>query len=384
MVEFTGYERADGRIGIRNHTVVLSVVTYSNALARNVADDVDGVVPVFNQYGRALKGEDATLQRETMAKMGTNPNVGAALVVGYTEDQVRPVAEPIAEAGKPVETVVILGQGTVDATAEATRKAADLRRAAAGATEVPAGLADLVVGAECGGSDTTSGICSNPATGRVVDRVVEAGGRGMFSESVEILGGERNLVERAATPEVADDVRALVDYVERRAEEIGVNINESNPVPDNVEGGLTTIEEKSIGAILKGGSKPIQGVLDYGEQPPEPGLFFMDTPAPAQESMTGMAAGGATVQIFSTGNGNPAGNPVVPVVKVSGNPETVDRMADHIDVDVSEVLEEGVSIDAAGEKLLDEVVAVADGKPVAAELLGHREFAIKRVGQAIL
>ncbi|UTF54813.1 UxaA family hydrolase [Natronosalvus rutilus] len=384
MATFEAYERPDGSIGIRNHVAVLSVVTYSNTLARNVAAEVEGVIPVYNQHGRALKGEDKRIQRETFASVGCNPNVGGAIVVGYTKQQIDPVLEAIAETGKPVAGVTILGQGTPSATCEAVRKATTIKQEVSSVPTTEADLGDLVVGAECGGSDTTSGIASNPATGRAVDAVIDAGGRGMFSESVEILGAERDLLERAVDQGVADEIEAIVDYVQDRTQEIGININESNPVKDNIEGGLTTIEEKSIGAIKKGGSKPIQSVLAYGETPREPGLHFMDTPAPAQESMTGMIAGGATVIIFSTGNGNPSGTPITPVIKVSGNPETVDAMADHIDLDVSEVITDGMELDEAGERVTETIEAVASGRPVAAEMLGHREFGIKRVGQHIV
>lgn len=384
MATFDGYERPDGSIGIRNHVAILSVVTYSNTLARNVAAQVNGVIPVCNQHGRALKGDDKRVQEETFAGVGCNPNVGGSLVVGYTEQQVEPVLESIASTGKPVESTTILGQGTPSATREAVRKATALTREVSEVPMVEANLGDLVVGAECGGSDTTSGLASNPATGRAMDAVIEAGGRGMFSESVEILGAERDLINRAVDQQTVDDIESLVDYVQERTREMGININESNPVKDNIEGGLTTIEEKSIGAIKKGGSKPIQSVLSYGETPREPGLHFMDTPAPAQESMTGMIAGGATVIVFSTGNGNPSGTPITPVIKVSGNPTTVDTMADHIDLDVSGVITDGMSLDEAGERVTETITAIAGGRPVAAEMLGHREFGIKRVGQHIV
>jgi altronate dehydratase large subunit len=383
MVQFTGFERDNGRIGVRNHTVVAATVVYANAVVENVADAVDDIVPIYNQYGRGLKEEDGRLHRATLAGIGRNPNVGGIVLVGWEEGQLEAIASSIAETGKPVKTVSLMSQGTVRATAEVTRAATKLRKETAGVPRVSAGLDDLVVATECGGSDTSSGLASNPATGRVVDEVIEAGGTGMFSETEEIMGGEHLLAERAASEQAAADITALVDDIEDWSRSVGYNINERNPVPDNKKGGLTTIEEKSLGAIKKGGTKPIEGVLEYGERPPASGLYFMDTPAPAQESITGLVAGGAQVVIFSTGTGNPAGNPIAPVLKVSGNERTVIEMADHIDVDISDVLAEGRSVDAAGEEILDELVQVAGGKPVSAELLGHNEFAIKRAGEWI-
>lgn len=380
---FTAYERDDGRIGIRNHTLVLSVDAYSNTIARNVANEIDGVVPLCHHYGRGLRGEDGATQQQTLIGTGCNPNVGGVVVVGFEEQRTGAVADGISESGKPVESITVLGRGTPEATKEAGRAAHRIRKQTADTPVVEADLGDLFVGAECGGSDASSGIASNPATGHVIDTVIDAGGRAAFSESIEILGGEDYLAERAASPETAQKIRDLADFYVNRAEEIGIDINESNPSPDNKAGGLTTIEEKSIGAIRKGGWKPLQDVLEWAEEPRRSGLYFMDTPSPAQQSMTGLMAGGAQVIIFSTGSGNPCGTPVTPVLKVSGNPETVGVMGDHIDVDISEILTDDVPVERAADAIQRELVEVADGKPVAAELLGHREWAVKRVGTSI-
>jgi altronate dehydratase large subunit len=384
MATFTAYERPDGRLGIRNHVLVLSIDAYSNTVARNVATEVDRAVPICHQYGRGLRGEDGVVQQETLIGVGRNPNVGGVVVVGFEEDRTGTVADGIAASGKPVEAVTILGRGTPAATSDAVRHAAAIARRVDGAPRTEADLGDLFVGVECGGSDATSGLVSNPATGRAVDDVIDAGGRAAFSESMEILGGEEYLASRAATPETAEAIRAVADWWVERAAEIGVDINASNPSPDNKAGGLTTIEEKSIGAIRKAGTKPLRGVLEWAETPPpEPGLYFMDTPSPAHQSMTGLAAAGAQAVLFSTGSGNPCGSPVAPVLKVTGNPETATAMADHVDVDVSDVTTGDMSLDRAGERVRRELVAVAGGGPVATELLGHREWGVKRVGESI-
>jgi altronate dehydratase large subunit len=341
------------------------------------------VIPIYNQYGRGLKGEDKNTNERILAGIGKNPNVGGVVLVGWEEGQLQSISEKISKSGKPVDTVTLIEKGTPRATEIASKKAVKIKNEIADVKTVTAGLSDLIIGAECGGSDTTSGIGSNPATGEVVDQVVEEGGRAFFSETVEIMGAEQSLIKRAENEGVEQDINNLVDKVEKWAEEVGYNINESNPVADNVEGGLTTIEEKSVGAITKGGSKPIQGVLDYGEKPSEGGLYFMDTPAPAQESMTGMIAGGANMILFSTGRGNPSGTPITPVVKISANPETVDKMSDHIDVNISEVITRGQKPEEAGQTILEAVVKIANGKRVAAENLCHRELGIKRVGRWI-
>jgi altronate dehydratase large subunit len=383
METFEAYEREDGRIGIRNHVLVLSVEPYANTTVRNISNQVTGVQPVYNQFGRSLRGRDAKIQDRTLIGIGCNPNVGAVLVVGWEPEHVNRVASEISKTGKPVEIVTVLDSGTLKATAKGSRKAKYLIQDVEETPLIQASLGDLVVGVECGGSDTTSGIASNPITGSVVDEVLDSGGQSIFSETLEIMGAEEILISRAASSKVAGKIHNLIEENEAWAKEIEYNINDSNPAPDNVEGGLTTLEEKSIGAIQKSGTHPIQGVLEYGEAPSSSGLFFMDTPTPASPSMTGKVAAGAQVILFSTGQGNPAGTPVAPVIKVCGNSETTEKMSDHIDVDVSNVISKGADDQQAIQKLLEELVAVASSKPTAAETLGHQEFAIHRTGQWI-
>jgi altronate dehydratase large subunit len=316
--------------------------------------------------------------------LGCNPNVGGVVLVGWEEGQLESIASRITETGKPVETVSLIETGTIDATAEATAKTQEIRKRVSETPRTPIELADLTIATECGGSDTSSGLASNPAVGEMVDQVIDGGGTAMFSETVEIMGGEDLLADRAQSDQTAQEIHELVDKIQTWSDRVGYNINDKNPVPDNKKGGLTTIEEKSLGAIKKGGTKPIKGVLDYGKTPSSSGLYFMDTPAPAQESITGLVAGGAQIVVFSTGSGNPAGNPLAPVLKVTGNEKTIDRMSEHIDVDVSGVISGELTLEEAGDKVLEEVVKVADGKSVAAEILGHNEFAIKRAGDWIV
>jgi len=384
MAEIAGFERPNDEIGVRNHTAVISTVVYSNTVVKNAAEAVNGVTPIYNQYGRGLKGKDAELHRATLAGLGRNPNVGGVVLVGWERGQLESIASDIAETEKPVEIVSLIENGTINATAEVTEKARKVRKRVSETPEVPIDLNDLVIGTECGGSDTSSGLASNPAVGEMVDKTIEAGGTAMFSESVEIMGGEDILSERAESEETAQKIGGLVEKIQDWSDRVGYNINEKNPVPDNKEGGLTTIEEKSLGAIKKGGTKPIKNVLEYGQKPASNGLYFMDTPAPAQESITGLVAAGAQIVVFSTGSGNPAGHPISPVVKVTGNENTIEGMSEHIDVDVSKMISGDETLEDGGERVLDEVLKVADGKPVAAEILGHNEFAIKRAGEWIV
>jgi altronate dehydratase large subunit len=233
---------------------------------------------------------------------------------------------------------------------------------------------------KCGGSDATSGVASNAAIGEAVDRVIDLGGTAIFSETTEILGAEHILARRAINEEVAAKIYRAVEANEKMAMDAGIDLLGINPVPDNVRGGITTIEEKSLGAIMKAGTHPIQDVLGYGERPGRPGLYFMDSPSAASEVVTGLSACGAQIVLFSTGTCNPVGNPISPVLKVTSNPRTATRMRQHLDADVSDILTRGMSLREAGDRILDAIISVANGKLTTAEVTGHLEFAPIPVG----
>lgn len=376
-----GFHRPDGQVGFRNHVLILSVVDTANPVARRVATVVRNTIPICPSFGRAQLGEDYEQHVRTLAGLGSNPNVAAAVILSLEPVAARNVAERIARTGRPVEIVTFdEAGGTIRATEQATRAAMHFVLEASGLTREPAPWSALTLGVECGGSDTTSGVVSNPVVGLVADRVVAAGGTVILSETVEWMGAEHILMRRAGTPELAARIQGAVRWYEDYARSLGADLRGANPAPDNIVGGLSTIEEKAIGAIRKAGSSPITGLVRFGERPATRGLVLMDAPAPAVENMTGLGAAGAQVVIFSTGKGNPVGCPVSPTIKITGNPRTITKQADSIDVDVSPVLTAGMSLEAAADKLWAHLDPVLRGRLVKGEVLGDIEVAISRIG----
>jgi len=373
--EFYGYKRLDGSVGVRNHVAVIAAMDNSNPVARRIAALVKGTIPVAASFGRGMIGEAGKRHDRTLVGFGKNPNIAAALVISLEPSSAKKIANAIAETGKPVEWVAIqtIG-GTHKATEEGARTALKMVTDAGKIRREPVPLSELVLGVECGASDTTSGIASNPATGQVADWVVEAGGTVILSERTEIIAGEDFLAENAASPEVGNEILAVVKRCEENARRLGREL--TNLAPDNIAGGLTTPEEKSIGAIMKGGTTSIQEVVDYAQRPSKKGLVFMDAPAPGTENITALAGGGAQIIIFSTGVGNPIGCPISPTIKVSGNPNTVVHLSDNIDVDVSSITKGKKSIAEAAEVLYQELIDVINGKMTCSEVLGDVEIAI--------
>jgi len=378
---FQGYQRPSGVAGIRNHVAIVSVMESCNTVVRGICGAVHGTVPITMPFMRGQLGQDLEITMATLAGMAKNANVFGVLVVGLEPVTSETLAEKITPSGKPVEVVTIQGSGgTIDATAKGTRLAAKLARQASALSRQPCPLSDLIVGLECGGSDTTSGLASNPAMGHAADRIVAAGGAVVISETSEFLGAEHIFAKRAATPEIGEKFLDAVLGHERAIMAEGVDLRGANPTKDNIRGGLTTIEEKSLGAIAKAGSTPLVGVLSYGEAPTGPGLYFMATPAPAVESLTGLSAGGSQLNLFSTGVGNPIGAMISTTIKLTGNRNTAEGFADHIDCDVSGILERGESIPDAGDRLFDYLVGVASGELTSSEILGVRDTAVSRFG----
>lgn len=379
-MDFLGFERQDGRVGIRNWVGVISVQDNVNPVTRSIVRSVNGTIPITTLFVRGQYAQDLKIAYDTLGGLGSNPNIAAALVVGLEQTSAEDVASRIRKTGKPVEIVLIQDAGgTIAATCEGTRKALRLVRSASAARRRMCPLSSLTVGVECGGSDTTSGIASNPAVGRAADRIVAEGGRVIISETSEFFGAEQVFAKRAVNEAVR---RKFLDAVlgwEQLAMSYGVDIRGTNPVADNIRGGLTTIEEKSLGAMAKGGSTPLVDVLSYSEAPLKPGLHFMATPAPAVESMTGLAAAGCQMILFSTGVGNPSGAMVSPTIKVTGNRQTLNSgFADNIDFDVSDILEKGRGVPELGDELFAYAVEVAAGSLTASEILDQRETAISR------
>jgi altronate dehydratase large subunit len=385
---FLGYPRHDGRIGVRNHVLVVPTVICSSLVAERIAAAVAPLGAALPHLaGCGQLGPDLQITHDTLAAYCRHPNVGALLVVALGCEQVvaQHLVETARRAGKPAEVVAIQTEGgTLRATARGIEIARAMAADVALAERVWCGLSSLVLSVKCGGSDYTSGLASNPVLGRVADRLVDGGGSVVLGEIAEIMGAEHLLAERASTPEVAARLIRVVDRVEAEAMAFGLDIRGTQPSPGNIRGGLTTIEEKSLGATHKAGERTrLEDVVPYAAPITKKGLTVMDTPGLDVESVTGMVGGGAQVVVFTTGLGTPTGNPIAPVIKITGNSRTARTMADNIDLDVSGVIGDTESLDAAAGRLLREIVAVCSGSPTAAERLGHREFAIHRRNSTI-
>ncbi len=375
-----GYRRPDGRIGIRNHVLVLSTCGCANVVARRIAAAVPGAVAVPCAKGCGQVGSGIEIMRRCLVNLALNPNVFATLLVGLGCETTKPyeLAERIREVSKkPLEVMTIQDCGGSErAVAHGVELARALVERAAAVERCEMGLGDLVLGTNCGGSDATSGLAANPVVGAVSDAVVAAGGTVMLGETTELIGTEDILAARVAAPEVSDDVYRIVHGLEKSFAAAGVDVRGANPSPGNMAGGLSTLEEKALGGISKGGTSQIAEVVPYGAVPTKPGLVVMDTPGYDIESVSGMTAGGAQVLIFTTGRGTPIGNPLIPVIKVTGNAETYARMADNMDFDASGVIEGTQTIDELGSSLLELLERVCDGEQPAAERLGFDDFAI--------
>ncbi len=383
MATFDGYPRPDGPAGVRNYVAVVPTSVAASAVAEAIADRAtENVRSTPHQMGiDPPKAAREQIER-TLAGVGRNPNVGATLVVSLGPETIDAdaIADEIAGAGRDVETLSIRETGGTAATVDAgVTLARELWDGIADARREERDASELVFGVECGGSDATSGIAANPAVGAACDRLVRDGGTASFSETPEFIGAEHILADRCVDDEVRERLLDRVDRRESTAQLMGVDLRGAQPSPGNQEGGLTTIEEKSLGAIAKGGTTPIRGIVDYAESlPVGGGLVLMDTPGYDIESVVGKVAGGAQIVAFTTGRGSTTGNPLAPVIKVTGNPKTADRLASNMDVDASTIID-GESIDAVGERIYETLLDAASGTRTAAEQRRLEEFAINEL-----
>ena len=375
---FYGYGRPDGKVGVRNYVLLLPTVVCCAHVVSCISKAVSGTVPISVHYGCGLAGEDFNIAIRTLTGLGKNPNVSSVLIIALGCENIpyEDIAEEIWGTGKRVEVIGIQEKGgTLKAIKYGTRVARELVQEASLIQRAPFKVKDLIVAVECGGSDWTSGIASNPALGYAMDKLTEKGGTVVFSETTEIIGAEHILMRRAKNEEIRRKLLETVTKVKRQANIMGLDICRSNPSPGNIAGGLTTLEEKSLGAIYKCGSGSLCGVLKYAEEiPKQPGLFFMDTPGDDVLSVVGMVAGGAQIVCFTTGLGTPIGNPIAPVIKITGNTQTYSKMLDNIDVNVGTIIDGLESIEEAGNRIYHEILKVASGKMTKAEILGHMEF----------
>lgn len=380
--QLTGFRRPDGRVGIRNHVVILPVDDLSNAAAEAVSKVVSGTLALPHAYGRLQFGEDLELTFRTLIGTGANPNVAAAVVIGIEPNWTNRVVEGIAKTGKPVVGIAIEGKGDLRVIEEASRIAQQFLQDACEISREPVERRDIMLSIKCGESDTTSGLASCPTTAEAVDRWVDAGGTVLFGETSELTGGEHLIADRCVDDACRGKFQKLYDDYIAMIEATGANLLGSQPTQGNIIGGLSTIEEKAMGNIAKTGSKPVVDALRPAEAPTRSGLHFMDTSSAAAECITLMAAGGAVLHLFPTGQGNVIGNPIEPVIKITANPHTAQTMSEHIDVDVSGLLRLEYGLSEAGDRLVDLCDRVINGRLTCAEALGHREFVFTKLYQS--
>lgn len=381
---FQGYRRADGRVGVRNQVAILSAMDNTNPSAQRIASMVAGTVVLSTPFGRTQIGHDFEMTRKTLAGLACHPNIAAVLVLSLSLESGADLAEIVRASGKPVACLGLQESGSALAMTMAGVKAATGFVVAASEIQREAcDFADLSIAVECGGSDTTSGLASNPTLGQFADRFIDAGGTIILSEPAEFMGAEHILAARVVEPGDAERIRRMVGWFEEEAARAGVDMRGTNPTPDNIAGGLTTLEEKSLGAIVKGGTRPIVEVIGYADAPGKRGLVIMDTPSAACESMTGLVGGGAQIVLFSTGRGNAIGAPIAPTVKVTGNPNTALAMAENIDLDVSGIIARGESIEVNADRLWSEVHKIAQGKLTRCEVLHEEQLSVSRFGPSV-
>ncbi len=380
---FMGWRRENGRVGVRNHVLILPLDDLSNAACEAVANNIKGTLAIPHAYGRLQFGEDLDIHFRTLIGAGSNPNVAAVVVIGIEDGWTKIVVDGIAATGKPVVGFGIEGVGDIGTIAKASYVAKEFVQWASELTREKCDIGELWVSTKCGESDTTTGLSSCPTVGNMYDKLLPKGIHGVFGETSEITGAEHLCKARAATPEVGERWYKMwkayqTDVIEQFKTS---DLSDSQPTKGNIKGGLSTIEEKALGNLEKIGreSKYID-ILQPAETPTKgPGLYFMDTSSAAAECVTLMAAGGYVVHTFPTGQGNVIGNPIVPVIKITGNPQTMRTMPEHIDVDVSGILRRDMTIPEAGDALIANIVRTANGRLTAAEALGHREFSMTKL-----
>ncbi len=377
------FRRDNGRVGVRNHVVILPVDDISNAACEAVASNIKGTLALPHAYGRLQFGEDLDLHFRTMIGTGANPNVAAVVVIGIEPGWTKRIVDGIAATGKPVAGFSIEQNGDLKTIMDASRTAKEFVHYATELQREECSISELWVSTKCGESDTTTGLGSCPTVGNMYDKLLPEGIYGCFGETSEITGAEHIAKARAINPQVGERWYAMWKaYQTSVIEQFKTNdLSESQPTRGNIEGGLTTIEEKALGNLEKiGRTSRYIDILEPAEAPKSgKGLYFMDSSSAAAECVTLMAAGGFVIHTFPTGQGNVVGNPIVPVIKITANPRTVRTMGEHVDVDVSGILRREMTIDEAGDALIDMIVRTANGRNTAAEALGHREFVMTKL-----
>ncbi|MEY8191890.1 UxaA family hydrolase [Peribacillus simplex] len=383
MSMIKGYRRSNGKFGIRNHLLIIPTVICANHVANRIQQAVPESVAIPHQHGCSQIGDDKERTHKLLGGMGKNPNVGAVLLIslGCEVIDAKVLKQEIEEeTGKPVEWLDIQDAGgTINAIKKGAEVAKGLFLELEKVPQVDAPISELIVGVKCGGSDATSGLCSNPALGKTADLLLNKGGTIVMGETTEIIGAEHLVAQKAVSEDVANKLYAYVDRFEKEVERIGADMRGGNPSPGNIEGGLSTIEEKSLGCISKAGTAPLNDVLSFAEAIPGNGYYFMDSPGNDIECVSGMAAAGVHMVCFTTGRGTPTGNPIIPVIKITGNEHTAIKMIDNIDMDTSPVMKGKETTEEAGNRIYETIVKTAQGELTKAEILGHQEFSISRI-----
>lgn len=378
---FLGYRRENGRVGVRNHVIILPVDDLANSACEAVANNICGTMAIPHPYGRLQFGEDLDLHFRTLIGTGSNPNVAAVVVIGIEDGWTKKIVDGIAATGKPVVGFGIEQHGDHETIMKASQVAKEYSQWASGLQREEAPVSELWVSTKCGESDTTSGCGANPTVGNAFDKLYPQGSTLLFGETSEITGGEDIVAARCRTDEVRERFMFMFDrYQDMINRHKTSDLSDSQPTKGNIEGGLTTIEEKALGNIQKIGKEClVDGVLDKAEEPTGPGLWFMDSSSAAAEMCTLAAAAGYVVHFFPTGQGNIIGNPIMPIIKLCANPRTVRTMSEHVDVDVSGLLRRDMSLSDAGDQLLESMFDTANGRLTCAEALGHKEFVLTRL-----
>lgn len=384
MKTFKGYGRPDGKVGIRNHVLILPTCVCSSETCRIVASQVVGASTFVNPNGCGQVSSDLEITKQIIVGLAANPNVYGTVLVGLGCENAQPdmMVELIKEkTNKPLRKVVIQEEGgTTKAISKAVSFAKSMVQDASEENRADYDLSHLYIGTECGASDPTSGIAANPALGRLCDKFIELGASAILSETTEFIGAEKLLAKRGATEEVKQQILGIVKRYEKHLLNVGESLVEGNPTPGNIASGISTLEEKSLGCIYKGGSTPIVEVVDYAQQPSKKGLIIMDTPGHDVASVTGMVAGGCQLVIFTTGSGTPTGNPLAPVIKITANKNTYENMSDNIDFDLSPLMGGDLkSVDYMDGLFMDEVLKVINGRKTKAESFGFMDIAISRL-----
>ena len=383
MKTFEGYRRPDGRIGVRNHIIVINTVGELAGLTKKLANLVPGVIPVAHQAGQSQYPEDSEQTIKTLTGTAGHANVYAALFLGMgSHDPAEGIVEALKKDSHNVHSITFNKDKSItECLKEGKAWLENALMQSKKQKKEKADVSELIIGLECGGSDAWSGITANPAIGSFSDSIVANGGTSVLAETTEAVGAEHILANRAVNQEVGNRFLEIVKRYEQRAKAVGENIKAANPSPGNKAGGLTTLEEKSLGCIKKGGTSTLMEVIDYAYSPTEKGFVFMDTPGYDVESVVGLVAGGAQIVLFSTGKGSPTGSPIAPVIKIGTNPKLYENMPEHIDVNAGKVIDQNYTIEQIGEEIYEKVLQVASGEITASEKYNNQEFSIWRLAE---